>query len=169
MQICYLHLSIDDFKADLMNYDQETDEYSILRMVPPRRIEYYFSVSEAPLTSKKNVNFSSTFVSRKAIVIPETKVMDNIIKTKRLIDKAYFEEIKVQPRPDKKYVNGRFRPKTPWDVRKSVFKEYRQDNYLLLEKAFENDWNISKVERMLKTSQEKLSVKEYMRSVYKPM
>lgn len=41
-----IHLSIDRFEPDLMLVNPEDpEEYIITRMVPPKQIEYYFSVN----------------------------------------------------------------------------------------------------------------------------
>jgi hypothetical protein len=46
--ICYIHLSIDDYKPDLMQMDPFSDTFYLQRMVPPRKLEYYFSLAETP-------------------------------------------------------------------------------------------------------------------------
>lgn len=43
--LVYIHLSSDDHMADLMEYDKLTGEYSVLRMVPPIPVKYYFSIA----------------------------------------------------------------------------------------------------------------------------
>jgi hypothetical protein len=43
--IVSIHLSCDDFKGEFMEFCQETGEYIVTRMVPPGRLEYYFSLS----------------------------------------------------------------------------------------------------------------------------
>lgn len=45
-----VHLSIDKFEPDLMSVDPNNpDEYFITRMVPPKQLQYYFSVLGVPL------------------------------------------------------------------------------------------------------------------------
>jgi len=44
-----IHLSIDRFEPDLMKLDPEkSDEYIITRMVPPKTVQYYFSILGEP-------------------------------------------------------------------------------------------------------------------------
>ncbi len=43
--VVYIHISSDDYEADLMEKDDSTGEFSILRMVPPGSISYYFSIA----------------------------------------------------------------------------------------------------------------------------
>lgn len=40
----FIHLSSDEFEADLMERNEQSGEFTITRMVPPGRIEYYFSI-----------------------------------------------------------------------------------------------------------------------------
>ncbi len=49
--------------------------------------------------------------------------------------------------------------KTPWDFKKSVFKDYIPDNELLLAKCFEFDWGNSKIPKIIKDEGEKEKVK----------
>jgi len=48
--VVYIHLSSDNYEADLMEKDIE-GEFSVLRMVPPGKIEYYFSIAQPPLAN----------------------------------------------------------------------------------------------------------------------
>jgi hypothetical protein len=45
--------------------------------------------------------------------------------------------------------------KTPWDVKKSVFRDYIPDNEILLAKCFEFDWSNSKIHKIIKEEKEK--------------
>lgn len=42
--LVYIHLSSDNKEADLMEKDELTGEFSLLRMVPPGKVNYYFSI-----------------------------------------------------------------------------------------------------------------------------
>jgi hypothetical protein len=48
--ICYLHLSLDNFTGDLMQRS-DNGQYSLMRMIPPKKVEYYFSLVEAPMAN----------------------------------------------------------------------------------------------------------------------
>lgn len=95
-------------------------------MIPPKKIEYYFSLVEVPMANQDKSQFSSTFMAKKAIVVPGTNYIDNIINRKSLFNPV-IEALDVQPRPKRKFIQGLQRPKTPWDYKKSVFKDYKID------------------------------------------
>ena len=81
---CYLHLSIDEYKGDLME-KSENGQFNLMRMVPPKKVEYYFSLVNAPLAKQDKSQFSSTFMEKKAIVVPGTNYIDLVIQRKSLI------------------------------------------------------------------------------------
>ena len=81
---CYLHLSIDEFKGDLME-KSENGQFNLLRMIPPKKVEYYFSKVDAPLAKQEKSQFSSTFMEKKAIVVPGTNYIDLAIQRKTLL------------------------------------------------------------------------------------
>ena len=62
------------------------------------------------------------------IEIPGTNILENIIQTREIITKTYLEDLSVIPRPPPKKIKGLTRTKTPWDFKKSVFKDYIPDN-----------------------------------------
>lgn len=148
-----IHLSIDDFYPDLMKIDPVTKgEYFITRMVPPKPIQFYFSINgvaryrvdienKSALTSKypelKKVQLRGDDLPWRVNISPEGP------QNKVSIDLDYLESIDCRPRPHI-YV-----PKLPdvpvpkpkWKQEKSVFKKYRVDNTKLLEKCFEFDWS----------------------------
>ncbi len=54
--ICFLHLQIDDNKGDMMNRGED-GVYRIRRMLPPKNVEYYYSISDTPLSLKGQNEF----------------------------------------------------------------------------------------------------------------
>ena len=42
--LVYIHLSSDNYTEDLMEKDEDTGEFILLRMVPPGKVSYYFSI-----------------------------------------------------------------------------------------------------------------------------
>jgi hypothetical protein len=50
--LCFVHLSIDEFKGDLMKRCED-GIYRIRRMLPPKKVEYYYSISETPMCLKE--------------------------------------------------------------------------------------------------------------------
>lgn len=49
--LCFLHLEIDNNKGDMMNRGED-GVYRIRRMLPPKNVEYYYSISDTPLSLK---------------------------------------------------------------------------------------------------------------------
>jgi hypothetical protein len=43
--VCYIHLSCDNNEPDLMEKDESTGGFTLLRMVPPGVVNYYFSIA----------------------------------------------------------------------------------------------------------------------------
>jgi len=54
-------------------------------MIPPKKIDYYFSLVQAPMANQGIKDFSSTFLAKKALVVPGTNYMDLAIQRKALI------------------------------------------------------------------------------------
>ena len=77
--------------------------------------------------------------------------------------------MQVVPRPPPKFLMSDERPKTPWDFKKSIFKTYIPDNEMNLNDCFENDWNDSKIQKILKNPAELVTAKAYLRQIYKPI
>ena len=71
------------------------------------------------------------------------------------------------PRPPPKRLTKLDRIKTPWDFFKSVFKDYKPDNEVLLDACFEFDWECSKIPKIIKSPDELKMLKKFMRSKYK--
>jgi hypothetical protein len=103
------------------------------------------------------------------IEVPGTNIIENIIQTRDVITSAFLEDLTVIPRPLPKKIKGLRREKTPWDVRRSVFKDYVPDNDMILAKCFEFDWNSSKISKIIKDEREKEQIKNFLRTHYKNM
>jgi NLR family CARD domain-containing protein 3 len=119
--------------------------------------------------SEASKSLTKTFLDRKIIDIPGTNILQNVIQTKEIITKYYLEDLSCFPRPAPKKIKGLKREKTPWDFKKSVFRDYVPDNELILAKCFEYDWNNSKITKIIKDEKEQEKVKAYLRSIYKHM
>ena len=81
----------------------------------------------------------------------------------------YLEDLTVLPRPSPRQIKGLRREKTPWDFKKSVFRDYVPDNENILTKCFEYDWVNSKITKIVKDEKEQEQIKVFLRSIYKPM
>ena len=70
-----------------------------------------------------------------------------------------------QPRPDKKLEpHDEARPRSPWSVEVSIFKEYKVETPQLINECFEYDWNELKVPKLKGTTERDL--KERVRHQY---
>ncbi len=67
-----------------------------------------------------------------------------------------------------KKLNGLERLKTPWDFRKSIFKDYLADTEYVLNESFEQDWKNSKIIRFIKVESDHAFIKEFLKQNYKP-
>lgn len=43
--LVFVHLSCDNEEPDLMEKDDFTGDYTLMRMVPPGKINYYYSIA----------------------------------------------------------------------------------------------------------------------------
>jgi hypothetical protein len=95
-----------------MNKDIESKTFEIVRMLPPRKVEFYFSIGEVPITNSDNQLFSATFMSKETFKVPGTNYIQ--MATNR---EAFNQIIAIEavPRPPSKFIEGLTRPKTPWD------------------------------------------------------
>ena len=71
-----------------------------------------------------------------SINVPKTNIIKNIAQKGLVITKQYLSDLKAVPRPMRR--PARPRPKSPWDVSKSVFKHYKNEPPA---KLFEFDWD----------------------------
>lgn len=71
-----------------------------------------------------------------------------------MIGEYFLEDLQCLPRPPPKKISGLKREKTPWDFKKSVFKDYIPDNEVILSRCFEYDWNNSKISKIIKDDKE---------------
>jgi hypothetical protein len=103
------------------------------------------------------------------IEIPGTNILENLIQSRDLITATYLEDMSVLPRPPPKKIKGLKREKTPWDFKKSVFKDYIPDNELIVAKCFEFDWSNCKIPKVIKDERELAKVKAFLLLHYKHM
>lgn len=82
--------------------------------------------------------------------VPRTNIIENVLQNENVLTKVYLTNMTCLPRPPPKTLKGREKVKTPWDFNKSVFKDYKADNALLLDQCFEFDWSCSKIEKVIK-------------------
>lgn len=69
------------------------------------------------------------------------------------------------PRPDKKFMAiNEARPRTPWTLPVSLFKEYKPEHSVLVNDCFEFDWQCLKKPKFKTCTEEEM--KEQLRSLY---
>ena len=176
-----IHLSIDSFYPDLMKKDPEKPgEYVITRMVPPKQIQYYFSITDAP---RYRVDIESKTASLHKF--PDLKAIQNKggsipwrlnisplgSQNTVQIDLDYLSEINCRPRPEI-YIPKKIEPekkKDKWIQEKSVFKKYRVDTSKILDNCFDFDWECSKCPVMIKNTEERNKIKDFLRKNYRLM
>jgi len=81
------------------------------------------------------------------VKVPKTNYIERIKQNQEFLDREAFNCV---PRPPEKSLKQKERLKTPWDFFKSVFKDYKPDNELLLAKCFEFDHSCSKLDKIVK-------------------
>ena len=139
-----VHLSCDNYEADKMKKDlNDKSLYSLCRMVPPGNLKFYFTVNDKKMVSSEvevidteDYNSIPVFKCEDSIAkqcnVPKTNVIENIIKKDQLITKNYLTTLKARPRPKRRMKKPR--PKSPWNISKSVFKTYQDDNEIKIRK-----------------------------------
>lgn len=170
----YIHLEIDEYEPDLMVREIETGHYSVLRMVPPKDIKYFFTLGDHHIRIAKDQPFIQNNMKEEDfdihnemhINIPKLNFHENNRPSKSLITEEFLNRLSVKPRPNPKIPPQRLRPKTPWDFSKSIFAPYRQDTAEIIDKCFETDWETSRIPKVIKGDDEN-EIKEFLRSRYR--
>ena len=169
----YIHLEWDDYEPDLLERNAENGVYSVVRMVPPRYIKYFFTfgdhhirIAKDQLTWNNNMTIADLDIHDDILInIPKLNFIDLPHSSKSLITEEFLNKMAAKPRPDPKHPPVRIRPKTPWDFNKSIFVPYKSDNPELLNQWFEIDWENSKIPKLAKD--EENEIKEYLRTLYR--
>eukprot|EP00347_Sterkiella_histriomuscorum_P005610 403355936 len=184
-QPIYLHLECDNFQSDLMLPDPDDPEnYISIRWVPPGVQRYFFSrndiktinqtqqlspVKPKVLNNQNLINLIQRIDSNsqvEEIDVPATNIIENIAQNRTILEGDTLDRMVGKPRLAKSLVQ-RDKVKTPWDFFKSVFKDYKADNPLLLNNCFEHDWSCTKLEKIIKDLTDQNKTKEFLRTRYK--
>ena len=97
-------------------------------MVPPGDLKFYFTVNGVEMLSNEmKVRDADEFDK---ITVPKTNIIENIIQSDQLITQTYLTNLKAIPRPKRR--GQRPRPKSPWNISKSVFRNYQDDTEILV-------------------------------------
>jgi len=176
-----IHLSIDRFEPDLMKLDPEkSDEYIITRMVPPKTVQYYFSILGEPryrIDIESKTALVSKFpdlknIQNKGGVLPwRLNISPTGSQNTMQIDFEYLDSIGWRPRPEiyvpKVIELSKTKPK--WKQENSVFKKYRVDNAKIFDECFDFDWESGRIPNMIKNPDELHKIKAYLKSHYRLM
>ena len=175
----FLHLSIDNFDPDVMFLDKgHHGEYYKVRMVPATTSYFYFSVDGLPQirTDIDNINADMAKVPQlkcieeKGGTIP-WKLNEMLCGPQNQIeiDLDLLERLNCLPRPKrmrkKKKKVVKIKPK--WQMEKSIFKKYQNEGPKLIERCFEFDWKCSKIEKIIKSEEQREATKKYLKKNYR--
>ena len=58
-----------------MEKDESSSTFSLLRMIPPGKIDYYFSIAQPPMVNQARQSFTKSFLSQRRIEIPGTNIL----------------------------------------------------------------------------------------------
>lgn len=174
-----LHLSIDNFQPDIMYPDKENPgEYYKVRMVPATTSYFYFSVNELPQIRTDIENFISDAEKVPALKMLEKTNSPMPWKLNKMlcgpqnqieIDLGLLETLNCLPRP-KRFRMKRKRKaviKPKFQITKSIFKKYQHEGPKLIERCFEFDWNWSKLEKIIKSEEQRELTKKYLKANYR--
>eukprot|EP00359_Climacostomum_virens_P001679 CAMPEP_0204897674 /NCGR_PEP_ID=MMETSP1397-20131031/869_1 /ASSEMBLY_ACC=CAM_ASM_000891 /TAXON_ID=49980 /ORGANISM="Climacostomum Climacostomum virens, Strain Stock W-24" /LENGTH=860 /DNA_ID=CAMNT_0052065451 /DNA_START=87 /DNA_END=2668 /DNA_ORIENTATION=+ len=167
----FIHLDCDGFQPDYMHKQGNT--FRLTRAVPSGTLKFFFSHPTTPTTSD---TYPKVHLKRPVEIVARfwegctqnlfLQDFNQIVATgqgcslKDLLD--------IQPRIPNTYIPPNIaRPKTPWSIPISLFKNYKFDSDDLYKKCFEFDWKCCKVPKLIKDEAELSAVKEILRTQYK--
>lgn len=166
-----IHLECDDYQPDLMV--REKDHYTITRVVPPGKVNFFFSVDMSFVKSPDFIiQKLQSPVEKDIIFWGNIKVMLfisnlNQIEAQGIVcsNKNVFQ---TEPRtPKLEYIPPPTEmEKIPWSIPVSLFKDYRLDDDHLLNECFEFDWKHCKIPNMVKDPQDLENLKALLKANY---
>lgn len=166
-----IHLECDDYQPDLMV--KEKDYYTITRVVPPGKVNFFFSVNlnfvksqdfrikKLPAPIEKNIYFWGDINVRLFISnLNQIDAQGFICNSK--------DPFRTEPRtPKLEYVPPPTEmEKIPWSIPISLFKDYKIDDEDLLNECFEFDWKHCRIPNLIKDPKELELTKSYLREIY---
>ncbi|CAI2371034.1 unnamed protein product [Moneuplotes crassus] len=161
-----IHLSCDNYEPDKLRKDPNDNTlYSLCRMVPPGEIKFYFTVNDVKMVSNEmEVRDAQDYED---LHVPKTNIIKNIIKKDQMITETYLTNLKAIPRPKRRA--KRPRPKSPWNVNKSVFRTYQDSTDSLISRCFEFDWDCCKVKNTIRNNTERALIKKFLKQNYRAL
>lgn len=174
----FIHLECDNYQPEILK--KQRGIFQVTRAVPAGNLKFFFSQQTIPMISKSYLK-----IHLKRPIEIEATFWEGFTKTLNVEDFNQISAkglgctlknpISIQPRIPYSYLPPNIaRPKTPWSIPISLFKDYKFDNDViytqdLFRKCFEFDWKCSKIAKLVKDEDELRAVKEILRMHYKNM
>jgi hypothetical protein len=179
----FLHFKHENYRPIWLKPDAD-GRLRIRMMVPNTRLFFFFTVNNENHVSDEYMNI---FLEQPEIVkfaiceqdymflLQGLNLYESGIESDDVISPSnYFPNVKTIPRrtrpvyrPPKIASQKDIRPR--WIFGKSLFKDWRVDDDTFLNRCFEADWKSGKYANFIKNEEDRNNLKEYLRSVYKPM
>ena len=167
-----IHLDCDNYQPGLMV--KEGKSYVVTRAVPPGERNFFFSVGmnfmksqdylkkKLPENIEKEINFwESTKIHLQITNLNLSDAHGLVCNMK--------DPFKTKPRtPKLSYIPPPVEmEKIPWSISVSLFKDYKQDDDLLLTDCFDFDWAHSKIPNLIKDLNDLERTRSLLRKHYK--
>jgi hypothetical protein len=179
----FLHFKHEDYRPIWMKPDED-GKIAVKLMVPNTRLFFFFTVNNMATTSEdyqsiyleQPEHVSYRIVEQKYVfLLQDLNLFETNLATDDIIsDTDYSVRIESIPRrPRAAYRVAKEKSlrvtRQRWNVKMSVFKDYKPDHPALINKCFEVDWACGKYLNFIKDNDDRELTKEYMNSVYNPM
>lgn len=167
----FIHIECDEYDPDIMI--EENGNMCITRMLPHGENKFFFSHNNSPMRYNEfhMIDLIRPVGVNKSYSEDNSFNVSTLAVNKKNVTSTTFDygsRFKVIPRKEKfwfkKFVVEV--EKEPWDVRKSIFKDYRFLDEKLIEECLEFDWDQSRLPNWLK-SQDHEAMKEVLKKSYK--
>ena len=163
----FIHFSFENFEPDIMSM-QNDGTFSVIRMVPPIKFNYYFTVNGVPkyATDNEKIEIMNEISSK----IPYTNIHESKIRTREMINSEYYEKLKWVPRPVRlRTVEEVIVDKPDWDIKESIFWGYMIDTNDIYVRCFDFDWSNCKIPKIVKDQNELEEIRLFLKENYKPI
>lgn len=167
----FIHLECDDYVPELMN--QTSQEYYLLRAVPPGKLRFFFSNLGSPCKSssyKLEALPSLLEIEAKyseSLIIPVKVVYVNFIVNPLSVVESIEEFESVLRESPLSYSSPKVDlVRVQWKFETSIFSSYEVPNLSDLEDCFEFDWKMSKLTSLVKVPLHQTQLFELLHGFY---
>ncbi|CAD8184428.1 unnamed protein product [Paramecium pentaurelia] len=167
----FLHLSYLNYDDLYMGKIEQG--LRVQRMVPPGLCYYFFTNDDIQCVAQDQLH------KRWPLPLNKVRILDKKVDVKlnqlnyinvqgtQIIDKYYMPMINVQPRQeDLIYIPDVIENKSIWSFPISLFKDWKKDTEEMLDKCFSNDWNLSRITKLVKDENDRNACYEFLRQNY---